>query len=279
MTGVTVGVLMPVRAPAPDLRDALASLAAQTLTDWRLTLVLDGPAPGLADLATDIVGTDRLDVVQLPESRGVSVALNRGLADIRAPYVARLDADDLAAPHRLMRELSHLEAHPQVVLVGSHATVIGEDSAPLAVLRVPTSGDVRRALLQKNRFVSSSVMFRRLAAVDVGGYNAQCSHGEDYDLWLRMATLGRVENLDEVLTSYRVSKDQDSTNPMDARARGVIRLSRQALGTHLGRNPWRTQLEHLAWDLWQRPIARSRRGRIARLRRHSTTSRERQERA
>ncbi|WP_425607054.1 glycosyltransferase [Ornithinimicrobium faecis] len=264
---------MPVRAPAPYLNAALLSLAAQTLTNWRLTLVLDGPAPGFAEHAEHIVGEERLEVLQLTESRGLSVALNRGLAEMRTEYVARLDADDLSAPNRLERELVHLESRKDVVLVGSHAEIIDDTSEHVGVVRVPAGGDVRKSLLRKNRFVASSVMFRRLAAIEAGGYNAHCRHAEDYDLWLRMAILGPVENLDETLTSYRVSNNQVSINPMDALGRGVIRLSRQGLSRHLGRSLWRTDLEHLAWDLWQRPIARNRRGKMARLRRGQTTTR------
>jgi glycosyltransferase involved in cell wall biosynthesis len=59
---------------------------------------------------------------------GVAEALNRGLQETRGtPFVARMDADDLCAPDRLVRQVQFLEAHPHVAAVGSNVQVVGPE--------------------------------------------------------------------------------------------------------------------------------------------------------
>src|SRR5207302_689224 len=110
-----ISVLLPVRDGARYLREALASVLAQTLADFELLVVDDGsedetPAilAGVADGRLRAIRQDRL---------GLVAALNRGIEEARAPLLARMDADDVSLPERLERQAAYLDARPEVALV------------------------------------------------------------------------------------------------------------------------------------------------------------------
>ena len=239
----TVSVVVPATRIDRHLTAALSSVLEQTLTDLEIVLVLDGVEPpatgstattgGSAPVALPV--DDRLRVLTLPRRLGTSTALERGIAITRSALVARLDADDLAEPSRLERQVAFLLDHPEVVAVGTAATVVDETGRRIGRIDHPCDG-LDRALLSRNVIVHSSAMVRRSALQRVGGYDARCVRMQDYDLWLRLATVGEVRNLPDALTSYRVHGGQASTNGRVrwlSSARVVLR-SRRRLARHLG---------------------------------------------
>ncbi|PYN29047.1 MAG: glycosyl transferase, partial [Candidatus Rokuibacteriota bacterium] len=94
-----VSVLMPVYNGAPWVRDAVASVLAQTAGDLELIAIDDGSTDGTRELLAGV--KDRRLRVTRQARAGLTPALNRALAVARAPLVARLDADDVARPERL----------------------------------------------------------------------------------------------------------------------------------------------------------------------------------
>src|SRR2546430_5343490 len=117
-----VSVLMPVYNGAPWVRDAVASVLAQTAGDLELIAIDDGSTDGTRDLLAGV--KDRRLRVTRQARAGLTPALNRALAVARAPLVARLDADDVARPERLRRPRAVLDAHPGVRLLGTRARAI-----------------------------------------------------------------------------------------------------------------------------------------------------------
>ncbi len=115
-----VAVLIPVRDAEATLSACLESLRRQALTRWECVLVDDGSRDGSAQLAAAAAAADpRFRVLRRPP-RGIVAALNDGLRACRAPWVARMDADDLMHRERLARQLAALEADPTLAGVGCH---------------------------------------------------------------------------------------------------------------------------------------------------------------
>jgi glycosyltransferase involved in cell wall biosynthesis len=199
-----VSVIMPVRNGAAWLAESVASVQAQDFAGFELLVIDDGSADGTAAMLTSFAAADpRIRVFRQPP-RGIVAALNTAIAQARARYLARLDADDRARPGRLSRQLAFMEAHPEIGLLGAWAEVI--DDAGNAVGRLTSPADparLARVLARTNPFVHSSVMMRTALVRRLGGYRSAFRAAEDYDLWLRMAEAAGIANLAEDLTQYR----------------------------------------------------------------------------
>ncbi|MCW2778783.1 MAG: glycosyl transferase family 2 [Frankiales bacterium] len=230
-----VSVVMPVRDGGRHLEPAVRSVLDQDLRELELVVVDDGSTDGTPGvLARLSAGDPRLRVLSRPP-RGYVDALRDGVDAARADVVARLDADDLALPSRLRRQLEVLDADPGVVLVGAAVQEVdGQDR----VLRTPgpgwspptTDAELRAALRTGNPFTHSTVAFRRAAYVQVGGYRPALRPSEDSDLWLRLSEVGRLAALPEVLVRYRLHAGQVSVR--DPHQMAVAAVAAAVAGEH-----------------------------------------------
>ncbi len=244
---------MPVASPAPFLAETLASVRSQTYEDWRLTVVLDGEDETSESLIRGLVPDDRLTLVTLSNRGGISRALNMGLEATKAEWVARIDADDRNLPRRLESQMRYVTKHPETVLLGASARLITETGDPFGNRDVYSGPDIRRALLVKNRIVHSTALFRRRDVIAVGGYNARCFLREDYELWLRLSTLGRIANLTERLVEYRLSPSQSSRRPSTPAALRYVSAARRDACAALGVSKPRSMVFDVAWRAAQQP--------------------------
>jgi GT2 family glycosyltransferase len=200
-----VSVVMPNHNGGPWLAEAVDSVLAQTLADFELLVIDDGSTDGSPELLDRYARLDpRVKLIRQPR-RGLTEALNRGLAAARAPLFARLDSDDIARPMRLQRQAAFLDAHPDIGLVGSWARQIDVNGRPRGERKPRTDpADLARDLERANPFVHSSIMARTGLLRGLGGYRPVFEAAEDYDLWLRLAEAAEVANLPEFLISYRM---------------------------------------------------------------------------
>jgi glycosyltransferase involved in cell wall biosynthesis len=194
---------MPVRNGARWLREAVDSVLDQQFRDLELIIIDDGSEDDTVGLLDQCARDDRVRVLHQPP-RGIVAALNLGIAEARAPYLARLDADDVARPDRLALQLAFMEGHGHVNLVGSAAQLIDERGAVIGRIAPPIDpGKLARHLRRGNPIVHSSVMMRADKVRRSGGYRKAFGAAEDYDLWLRLAENGGIANLPERLVSLR----------------------------------------------------------------------------
>ena len=219
----------------PWVREAVESTLAQTAGDLELIVIDDG-STDQTPAALTAFHDPRLRV-ERRASAGLTRALSRALELARAPLVARLDADDVALPDRLERQRRFLDDRPDVGLLGTGARERDISGRELRIVRPPADdGAIRRALIRANPFVHSSVMMRRAALDQVGGYDPSFPVAQDYDLWMRLASVTRLANLPEpliirTLAHGRVSAVRDSDR---LRAEARVRWRAVRSGTY----PW-----------------------------------------
>lgn len=206
----TVSILLPVRNEARHLPAALASIFAQTLTDWELVAVDDGSTDGTPQLLAAAAARDsRVRPMANPEP-GLVAALNHGLAACRAPLVARMDGDDVCHPRRLATQVALLEAEPRVGLVACRFRHFPRHHLRVGMLAyeewqnsLNSHEAIIRDLFVESPFVHPSVLVRREVVEAVGGYR-DLGWAEDYDLWLRLAAAGvRFARTDDPLFYWR----------------------------------------------------------------------------
>ncbi|HBA88876.1 MAG TPA: glycosyl transferase [Geobacter sp.] len=205
-----VSILMPVRNEERHLAAALRSLAAQTLSDWELVVVDDGSTDGTPRILAEAAAADpRLRVITTG-GNGLVPALNLGLAQCRAPLVARMDGDDVAHPARLAAQAEYLHANPATGLVACsfrhfprQSVGIGMDGYEKWQNALLTHEAILADLFVESPFVHPSVMLRRAVVEGVDGYR-DMGWAEDYDLWLRLAAAGtRFARLSRPLFFWR----------------------------------------------------------------------------
>jgi glycosyltransferase involved in cell wall biosynthesis len=196
---------MPVRNPHPEyFPAAVASIQAQTFTDWELVIVED-PSPASAATLLQPFVDRRIRHIRNDERTGLIAQRNRTLAEARAELVAFLDADDVAEPERLARQVSFLQAHVKIALVGGQLRIIDRSGRLVGSRAYPTQHEaILRAMPYYNAIAQPAVMARKKVLLQAGGYTFPWP-AEDYDLWSRLLLAGhRFENLAEPLTRYRV---------------------------------------------------------------------------
>jgi glycosyltransferase involved in cell wall biosynthesis len=199
-----ISVIMPVHNGAEWLAEAVASVRAQDFGDFEFLIVDDGSDDGTAAMLSSFAAADRRIRLLHQAPQGIVAALNNGIAAARAPYLARLDADDRARPDRLGKQFAFMQAHPEIGLLGTFAELIDTAGNTEGRLAPPTDhARLLQVLSRTNPFIHSSVMMRTALVRPIGGYRAAFRAAEDYDLWLRMAEAGHIANLADDLTQYR----------------------------------------------------------------------------
>ena len=200
-----VSVLVAVRNGERFLDFALASLAAQTFSDFEIVLVDNGSSDNTAQIVAEWSAREpRLSKFHL-DRPGLAGSLILAASMARAPLLARLDADDIALPERLALQYSVMMERPSVGLLGSSVELIDEDGRHIGERRMAVADrELRDFLKSRNPFCHSTVMMRRDAYERAGGYRRGLKICEDFDLWCRMSDVTGLANIERPLVRYRI---------------------------------------------------------------------------
>lgn len=186
-----ISVIIPAYNTAQYIGETLASVVAQTYTDFEIIVVNDG-SPDTVELEAALAPyRDRINYI-VQENRGLSAARNRGLAVARGEFVALLDSDDVWEREYLEYQLEVLQ-RDQLAVVYPNATTFGD---PLRAGRLfmdmhPSSGPVSiESLVSQQCNVMVSVLARRDALESAGRFDESLRSSEDFDMWLRVVHAG-----------------------------------------------------------------------------------------
>jgi glycosyltransferase involved in cell wall biosynthesis len=207
MSAPLVSVILPVRDAGPLLRVAVESILAQTCSDLELIVVDDGSSDGAVEqLALD---DPRLQVFHNP-GRGLVTALNFAAFQACGRYLARMDADDVALPERLERQVELLEREPGVGIAGAQVEIFADGGVGQGyrVYQAWINGLCTPEAIGREMFIESPIphptaMFSKELFRELGGYR-DVAWPEDYDLWLRAHLNGvRMAKPDGILLRWR----------------------------------------------------------------------------
>ena len=188
---------------ASTIEESVRSVIAQTFTDWELVLVDDLSNDSSISIIEKI-GEPRLKIVKLATRHRRTKALNQGFIRCKGTYIAVLDADDIADPSRFQKQVELLDHRPEIVGVATWFVDVDSERREISRTAITTDAkEIKRKFAYENPLPHSSMMYRRLPAESVGGYDEDFDYAQDFALWLALSDFGDFSVVPEYLTQMR----------------------------------------------------------------------------
>lgn len=232
---------MPVYNAERYLAEAIESVLSQSFGDFEFLILDDGSSDQSLSVIEKHAARDPRIRVVARENRGLTETLNELAGMARGRYLARFDSDDICLPGRFERQVAYLDAHPDCVVVGGWAIMIDEAGRPIVPLMPPMEHEeIDAGNLNGNvSLIHPAVMIRSAALSRAGLYDTGYPHAQDNELWLRMAEIGHLANLPQVLLQYRMHGQSVSTRYHGAQQESSQRASAAAAARRGVSNPVR----------------------------------------
>lgn len=209
-----VSVVMPVYNGERFVAEAIRSILRQTLGNFEFIIVNDGSNDATAGILEAFrQGDDRIAIHH--EKLGFAGALNLACEMARGKFIARMDADDLSLPDRLLHQVKFFERCPEIGICGTWFKTLATTRG--LVHKLPVAHEqIRCHLLFNSAMLHPSVMIRSDSLHRHGlKYDSQYREASDYSLWVNAANYVRLANLPEVLIYYRIHENQVSRSDCD----------------------------------------------------------------
>jgi glycosyltransferase involved in cell wall biosynthesis len=217
MTVPLVSVILPAYNRLKYLRSAVASVFAQTLSNWELIIADDGSNGDTRAYLSSLASLPRVKLIWLSHVGNPSAVRNAALRAATGRYVAFLDSDDLWKPAKLQRQIEVLGTSGNCRWIYTGYVQIDDagetKTSPAAKPWIPYRGAVAGQLLRLEASVATAaVLVERGLLAQVGGFDEELVLFEHYDLWLKLAHCSEVELIDEPLTCLRIHGQHYSPN-------------------------------------------------------------------
>ena len=221
-----ITVLLPVYNCELYIQTAIESIMNQTFTDFELLIIDDASTDGTVSILKNIMDP-RIQLIQKSKNSGYTNSLNYGLKIAKGEYIARMDADDISHPERFAQQLAYLDTNPEVVVCGTTYKIVGNDKK---IMLPELHEAIKIGLLWGNCISHPTVMIRKKIIEDFSiRYDTSKEPAEDYDLWVRILSFGKLHNLQEVLLEYRLYGNQVSRKRAEEQKRNDMATKFQLL--------------------------------------------------
>ena len=206
-------VILPIFNGEKYLSKTIDSVLGQSFGDFEVLLLNDGSRDNSLEIVNMYADIDNRCKVYSWDNKGVVWTTNKGLELALGDIIFLIDQDDVCAPERFEKQIKYLENNRNCVAVGSGVTFIDPEGLPIMPVSVP--------LDQKSRYkkimncdgiaiANPSVAIRRKALIDIGGYRQEYLYAQDIDVFLRLAEIGKLANIDAPLLFYRQHLEMNS---------------------------------------------------------------------
>jgi glycosyltransferase involved in cell wall biosynthesis len=201
-----ISVLMPVYNAEKHLVQAIESVLNQTFRDFELIMLDDGSTDNSLEIIKYYASIDHRCKIYSRQNKGIILSRNELIGHAKAEIVANMDADDICLPLRLEKQYEYLQLHPECVVVTSPVTLIDDDGLTISKYwNHLTHEEIDQGnLAGGGAFICNPAStIRKAALIKAGEYRLGFECAEDIDLFLRIAELGRIGVVPEVLFKYR----------------------------------------------------------------------------
>jgi|SRR5271157_4945 len=230
MDPVRVSVItLTVNRPQYIVR-ALESIRSQTVSDWELIVVHDGPDQQLEAILREWETREpRLRYFHRHQLGNIAEAINFGIRQARGRYIAILDDDDYwRIPEKLSMQIRFLDEHPDYVGCGGGAVCIGPDNVEtISYLKHETDEGIKAGALLANPVIHCTMMYRRDAALKVGLYDETLAGFQDWDFFLKLGQIGKLYNFAEYFMAYQIWEGNGSFEAQERNTECALRIVRR----------------------------------------------------
>jgi glycosyltransferase involved in cell wall biosynthesis len=196
-----ISVLMAVYNGEMYLREAIDSILQQSYTNFEFIIVNDGSTDSTAAILRSYTDP-RIRILHAEKNCGLIDSLNKGVAAAKGDYIARIDADDIAMPDRFARQVAYLQANPAIVLLGTGATIFGDNLVEKNMYYQHSNACISMYLLFRNVFIHSSIMVKTEVLQEFP-FEKEYYLAEDYMVWVKIAQKYKTACIKDALVRYR----------------------------------------------------------------------------
>ena len=225
-----VSVLMLTYNRPQFIGKAIESILAQQFQEWELLVVHDGPNEEIPVVMQEWQKRDsRIHYFQRIVPGNIAEATNFGLAHARGEYIAILDDDDYwACPDKLSKQTGFLDGRPDYCCCGGGVIVVDPmGREQMRYLKPEHDERIKRRALMANPLAHSTTLYRREAALRVGGYDQTLAGFQDWDLWLKLGKFGKLYNFPDYFLYYRVWQGSGSFHQSKRNTESALRITRR----------------------------------------------------
>lgn len=200
-----VSVLMPVYNVERYLKEAIESVLHQTMSQFEFIIIDDGSSDNSKEIIAEYTKKDGRIKFSSRQNKGIVATRNELLGLAKGRYFAIMDSDDISYPNRLQEQLNFLENNKGYAIVGCQDLLVDPEGCPIMVINNIFDHDkIDAANLRTDNFQTLNAYMAVTELVrDAGGYRSEVVYAEDRDLFLRLAEIGKVSVLPDVLYKYR----------------------------------------------------------------------------
>ena len=202
-------VMATYNEPWDIICKSIRSILDQTFSNLEL-IIIDDSTIDETKRAIDSFSVDsRVIIIRESERIGFVKSLNKGFLQARGKYIARMDGDDISIQNRIELQVSYLNMHPSVSVVGGSMNIIDETDKVISYRKYPTSDLILRCLsVYRTPLAHPTVMIRQSCIRDGFLYDEAFEKSEDLEYWLRLRKNGyKFANMANFLLNYRVWGD------------------------------------------------------------------------
>ena len=213
MDKTLISVLMTSYNSSAWIEEAICSILNQTFKDFEFIIIDDGSSDNTRNIILKYALQDKRIKFYKRKHVGLTNSLIFGLKKCNGEWIARIDSDDHAFPERLELQYNFIKSNPRVAALGSSCKIFYQNNKKENLYSYPHNHkDLLKSLLIGSLFPPhSSMMFNKNVALRAGGYNSKMFKAQDWDLWLRIAKIGKLAALKRPLVMIRIHKSQISS--------------------------------------------------------------------
>lgn len=214
-----VSVVMPVLNGEKFVGEAIESILNQSYKNFEFIILNDASSDNTINVLKSY-NDSRIRILDFSARKGLNALLNTGIAEAKGDYIMRMDADDISLTHRMSRQVTYLESHPEISICSSWVQNFNDQQVYEISKGYSEDIFLKLELLYRPGFAHPSVTYRR--QIFENGIRYRIFHADDYDLWTQLSFEYNFYKIPELLLKYRIHKDQFTKINQDKIARALF---------------------------------------------------------